>query len=276
MSLGETIHRLRTAKNMSQGDLADALEVSRQSISKWENDGSVPELDKLVKMGALFGVSLDELVLGEEPPKAPGEERPARETPRQQRQSGGTRRVVGVILLCFGALIWLLLTLMAGLGGLLGGLMFASPFLLCGVICLTCRKHVGLWCVWAVLFTVDVYIRFATGGITWRLALLTAHFEPSMNYLRLATAWAELVVLLVMAVVTVIRFGKTPLKGTRRVWLWFAAGWAVFALLHIPVPLEALPALAKLRHIFLDWCKGAVLIPLLAVSLRLLRGRKMH
>ena len=36
VSLGETIYRLRTERNMSQGDLAEALEVSRQSISKWE------------------------------------------------------------------------------------------------------------------------------------------------------------------------------------------------------------------------------------------------
>ena len=36
MALNETIYRLRTEKGMSQGDLADALEVSRQSVSKWE------------------------------------------------------------------------------------------------------------------------------------------------------------------------------------------------------------------------------------------------
>ena len=76
MNLGETIYRLRTERNMSQGDLAEALEVSRQSISKWETGGSVPELDKLTKMGALFGVSMDELILGkkeekEAPPAAP-------------------------------------------------------------------------------------------------------------------------------------------------------------------------------------------------------------
>ena len=48
MSLGSNIHRLRTKHNMSQGALADELGVSRQSISKWETDGAVPELDKLV------------------------------------------------------------------------------------------------------------------------------------------------------------------------------------------------------------------------------------
>ena len=63
MTLGERIYKLRTEKEMSQGDLADALEVSRQSISKWETNGSVPELDKLVKLSEIFSVSLDELVL---------------------------------------------------------------------------------------------------------------------------------------------------------------------------------------------------------------------
>ena len=64
MNLGERICRLRNERNMSQGDLADALEVSRQSISKWETNGSVPDLDKLVKLSELFDISLDELIAG--------------------------------------------------------------------------------------------------------------------------------------------------------------------------------------------------------------------
>ena len=62
MTLGETIRSIRTEKGMSQGDLADALDVSRQSVSKWETDASVPELDKLVKMCDLFGVTADDLI----------------------------------------------------------------------------------------------------------------------------------------------------------------------------------------------------------------------
>ena len=68
MSLGTNICRLRTANNLSQGELAEALGVSRQSVSKWETDASVPELDKLVKLASLFGVTLDQLVTGETPP----------------------------------------------------------------------------------------------------------------------------------------------------------------------------------------------------------------
>lgn len=61
MTLGENIARLRTQKDWSQGDLADALGISRQSISKWETDTSIPELEKLIKLSELFGVTLDQL-----------------------------------------------------------------------------------------------------------------------------------------------------------------------------------------------------------------------
>ena len=71
MSLGKNVSRLRGERELSQDDLAAALGVSRQSVSKWETDGSVPELDKLVKLSQLFGVSLDELVLDRPAPPEP-------------------------------------------------------------------------------------------------------------------------------------------------------------------------------------------------------------
>lgn len=70
MTLGENIVRLRTQRNWSQGDLADALDISRQSVSKWETDASVPELEKLLKLSELFGVTLDALVRGEDAPQS--------------------------------------------------------------------------------------------------------------------------------------------------------------------------------------------------------------
>ena len=62
MELGERLYQLRRERRMSQEALADALGVSRQSVSKWENGASTPDLDKLVRLGELFGLSLDELV----------------------------------------------------------------------------------------------------------------------------------------------------------------------------------------------------------------------
>ena len=140
MSLGNTISRLRTEHNLSQEDLAAALGVSRQSISKWETDASTPELEKLIKLSETFGVSLDELVLD----KKPQPEQPAAPVPPVQKQAFPTRKIVGTILLCFGILFFFLLLLLGG--DFLGGLVFSSPFLLCGTICLVFSKNIGLWC----------------------------------------------------------------------------------------------------------------------------------
>lgn len=56
MNLGEKIYELRMKKNLSQGDVADALDVSRQSVSKWENNSAVPDLDKIIKLAELFAL----------------------------------------------------------------------------------------------------------------------------------------------------------------------------------------------------------------------------
>ena len=74
MSLGERIYQYRKAKGMSQDALAELLDVSRQSVSKWENDTAQPELSKLTIMCDLFGVSLDELARGKQPQPAASQE----------------------------------------------------------------------------------------------------------------------------------------------------------------------------------------------------------
>ena len=69
MTLAEKISALRKKNGWSQEELAERLDVSRQSVSKWESAQSVPELDKIVQMSELFGVSTDQLIKGEELPK---------------------------------------------------------------------------------------------------------------------------------------------------------------------------------------------------------------
>ena len=162
MNLGENIYRLRTEKNLSQGNLADALEVSRQSVSKWENNSAVPELDKLVKMAQLFGVSLDELVTGNTastpksdpvtgPAKMPVPPPPAPEQAAPVKQALSHQQILGIVLLAFGALCLIVFTVVGIFTGLwLLGLFVGLPFLLCGAICLLCKKNVGLKCAWAV------------------------------------------------------------------------------------------------------------------------------
>ena len=65
MKLSEKIVELRKANGMTQEDLASICGVSRQSISKWEADIVLPELDKLLVLGKLFHVSMDVLLKDE-------------------------------------------------------------------------------------------------------------------------------------------------------------------------------------------------------------------
>lgn len=62
MTLGEKIYRLRTEQGLSQEAFGECLGVSRQSVSKWETDQSVPELEKIIAISELFGVTTDYLL----------------------------------------------------------------------------------------------------------------------------------------------------------------------------------------------------------------------
>ena len=61
------IKDLRKERRISQEELASRLEVTRQTVSKWELGDSTPDLDKLVLLAELFEISLDELVLDKVP-----------------------------------------------------------------------------------------------------------------------------------------------------------------------------------------------------------------
>ena len=66
MEFNNKLYELRKQKGFSQEELANRLNVSRQTISKWEVGESTPDMEKLVAISDLFEVSLDELVKGEE------------------------------------------------------------------------------------------------------------------------------------------------------------------------------------------------------------------
>lgn len=66
MTIGESIQKYRKAKNMSQEDLGEKLLLTRQTISLWEKDQTAPTLDNLMRLKEIFGVSMDELIGGDE------------------------------------------------------------------------------------------------------------------------------------------------------------------------------------------------------------------
>lgn len=217
MTLGERILQYRTARNWSQEDLASALEVSRQSVSKWETDASTPDLNKIIRMSEIFNVTLDELVTGKAPPDAPPSSpspTPAQAAPAAASKPAAGKvlqTVLGAILLCFGFLIGLLLLLLNG-GGF--ALILMAPFLLCGVICLTARRRAGLLCGWTLYLWLDFYLRGAT-GITWSIIFLTPQYQPEWNYTRLYIGWFIFLWALILLLLTARSYRELQLPPVK-------------------------------------------------------------
>ena len=286
MSLGERIYRLRTEKNLSQGDLAERLEVSRQSISKWENNNAVPDLEKIIALSDIFEVSLDELVKGKKVTEETGAY-----IPREQKTENTTtvehdfspRKIAGIILLCMAFITLLFCTM---LGGALSGLVFCLPFLVCGIFCFVLKRNVGLWCTWAVYFLLDVFMSYAT-GISRSAVVLTLKWTPEMNYGRLLFAWGLLLVLAGIILVTVIRLGKKPFaeeeKGQKKLILaWIAlALFQVITMLwgrsevymYILNNIFTLGALYRLISIVFSWGKIIILTVALIVTVRFIKTK---
>lgn len=268
MALSETIYRLRTEHGLSQGDLAAELDVSRQSISKWETGSSVPELDKLVAMSRLFGVTLDELVLGvAQSDGAEGVEAPEPEAKPVERGRSITQAIVGAVLLAVGALAFFLVTL---LGGVLTGLVLALPFLLCGVICLAVRRGAGLWCAWLLFVGFESYICYATGYSSPFAVLRVILLVPvaSSHYMLLAI-WAVIYAGLLAG--TALYFAGRPVLLPKREARLALAAALVFAATFLLGLLGGLPRFVLLVFPFVRYVMFTVLV---TVGLRYLRARK--
>ena len=151
MTLGERIYALRTAKNLSQGDLAEQLDVSRQSVSKWETDTSVPDLDKLMKLCDLFRVSMDELVRGEAPKAA----EPVEHKTKLQQWLENKRVVAALVLLALSFVVR-----MFGPFGIMLGTYGLIP---CAILCLVIKKHTVMWCGWILYLVYVIAVRVLWG-----------------------------------------------------------------------------------------------------------------
>lgn len=62
MTLGERLKKLRTDKSFSQEKVAEMVGVSRQAVTKWENNQTVPSAENLIALAGIYGISVDEMV----------------------------------------------------------------------------------------------------------------------------------------------------------------------------------------------------------------------
>jgi len=75
MELSEKLQRLRKQNNLTQEQLAEKLFVSRTAVSKWESGRGCPNIDSLLGIARLYGISVDGLLSGEELINIAGEEK---------------------------------------------------------------------------------------------------------------------------------------------------------------------------------------------------------
>lgn len=241
MTIGEKIYEYRTAKNLSQGDLADMLEVSRQSVSKWENNAAVPDLDKIIKLSEIFGISIDELVKGEKI-VAP-EEPKAKPAAIKKESSFPPRKIIGTVLLSLSAVITVGFFAIGLVGGSLIGLLLSSPLILCGIICFAFKRNIGLWCSWAVFFCADMYLRIATGtnsSVILNLQSLLLYVRGG-EFVRLILAFIQFSAILSLTLITVLRFKKIPLESKKQPIIF----WAAYAVLKIAMAIFAVSHLYR-------------------------------
>ncbi len=250
MTLGEKIYKFRTDKNLSQGDLSDMLGVSRQSVSKWENDAAIPDLDKIIKLAEVFGTSIDELVK-DNAATLPKTEEPQTTVIIKKESAFPPRKIVGMILLSLSAVITVVLL---AAGGGISGLILSSPLILCGLVCFIFKKNVGLWCAWAVFFAVDMFLRMATGtssSVIFNFQALLFYIRGG-EFIRLLLSFAQFAAIVSLVSITVLRFWKIPLEKKKLPIIF----WAVYALMKIAYAVfAASPLYKEVMHYLLSYAE---------------------
>lgn len=153
---GERIYELRNKNNMSQGDLADRLEVSRQTVSKWENSMCKPEADKLIQLSEIFNVSIDYILKGEQTPSDPVYVYVKDTDGETKNNEQVVRKYVGIVL----AIVFAVLSLLSVL--FRGGVLTVIPatVMLLGILLAKNVKHPYLITFWVAFVIVVAFLPF--------------------------------------------------------------------------------------------------------------------
>ena len=87
MSFGDRLQEVRRNNGLTQEQFAEALQVSRQAVSRWESGRSYPEVDKILYICNRYGVSIGDMFAEENPVPESGRPQPSRETPQPPKDS---------------------------------------------------------------------------------------------------------------------------------------------------------------------------------------------
>jgi len=113
MTLGERIKNYRQRIGLSQEELAEKLNVSRQAITKWENDSGIPDIDNLISLSKVMKISLDELVMGENG----NDSSHIKQCAINQRNKNCTLYLILIIVFSFAWVCWFISLILSVLDG---------------------------------------------------------------------------------------------------------------------------------------------------------------
>lgn len=206
-NFGERIYKLRNGKNLSQGDLADKLNVSRQTVSKWENGMCMPETEKLVQLSEIFKVSIDYILKGEEGVNEPIYIHVKEDNGNQSKVSEKiVRKYVGIVL---AVLFSVLAFIMIITGGYIAAIIPGAVVLL-GILLASNIKHpwlITFWATYIVLITVFPFI----SRINLLMIFNPIIYTPGYTY-HLLWGYGIWIVLLILIVSTVITKKRSSSK----------------------------------------------------------------
>ncbi len=162
MTFGEKLSKLRKENNYTQEQLADILNVSRQSVSKWESNMAYPETDKLICLARLFECSTDYLLKDECSNKNGRNDKGVDSTVKADYPT--KQKIIGYILLAVSLIAGILIFLLAKS---VEQLYVLAPVILsilaCSLICLFVEYKAGYWCVWVTFAPISLLSPFLVG-----------------------------------------------------------------------------------------------------------------
>lgn len=224
MTVGQRIAKCRKEKNLSQEYIAEQLDVSRQAVSKWENDLTEPDTGNLIQLAKVFGVSVEYLANGEE------------ETPKivYVEKRIPTFTIIGIVLIALGglsAILGVLMPFMIAIGIMVAtfGLMLMllkKDGIILGAIVITLGTV--LFLIQGLMFGIDTPIMCLIATISVGLPVLTYTIIKFVQKIKLEGTIKNLknnpklikkiiiVVLIAAIVITAIAVTVSIVSKTRR------------------------------------------------------------
>ncbi len=214
-SIGERIYELRKQNNLSQGDLAEKLDISRQTVSKWENNSSLPELEKIVALSEIFSVTTDFIIKGTAV-TSPAEETEltqattaiAEEEQQQEIRNShlSGKKLAGIVLIVIGSILFAVFCFTAQVLAML-----AAWIIGLGVLLILCKKRLGLCLSWFSFIMGERFCRYFT---TINMNLIFKDYAYNDYYLlQLIFSFALWLILCVLVLATLVTLSKGKKKA---------------------------------------------------------------